>query len=185
MFLSEVPLSKYFQLKHQEEIYDGKIIQLTVDQIKTSSGLEVVREVVHHPGGVGILPLLPNEQVLLVKQFRYPIQKSLLEIPAGKIDPGESPEFSAARELQEEVGFRAGSLEKLTEFYTTPGFCNERLHLYLAKDLDQCQAGSLDEEEEITICHYSFDEVFAFIRSGKIIDAKTLIAFQFLFYRGF
>ena len=175
-------LSKYYQSKHQEEIYSGKIIRLTVDRIKTNTGLEVIREVVHHPGGVGILPLLSNGQVLLVKQFRYPIQQFLLEIPAGKIDPGESPEYTAARELQEEVGFQAGSLEKLAELYTTPGFCNEKLYLYLAKDLYRCQAESLDEEEEISVCHYSFDEVFNLIRSGEIVDAKTLIACQFLFF---
>lgn len=158
------------------------MVDLTVDHITTRRGLEVVREVVHHPGGAAVLPVLSNGDVLLVEQFRYPMQRSLLEIPAGKIDPGELPETTAARELEEEVGFQAGSLEKLSEFYTTPGFCNERLHLYLAKELRPGH-GIPDEDEELSVHQFSLDQLDHMIRLGEIVDAKTIIGVQFLLAR--
>lgn len=144
--------------------------------------MEVVREVVHHPGGAAVLPVLSNGDIILVEQFRYPMKRSLLEIPAGKIDPGELPETTAARELEEEVGVQAGSLEKLSEFFTSPGFCNERLHLYLAKELRPCQ-GIPDEDEELSVHQYSVDQVDQMIRLGEIVDAKTIIGIQFLLAR--
>ncbi len=155
------------------------MIDLTVDHITTGAGAKAVREVVEHPGGAAVLPVLSNGDILLVEQFRYPMRQSLLELPAGKIEPGELPEVTAARELEEEVGFRAGSLEKLAEFYTTPGFCNERLHLYLAKHL-QPSREPRDEEEELSVHCFSPDELDRLIRLGKIVDAKTLIGLHFL-----
>ena len=172
-------LKDRYRLKRHQKVYRGRLINLTVDHVTTATGLETVREVVEHPGGAAILPVLSNGDVLLVEQFRYPMQQSLLELPAGKIDPGELPEQTAARELEEEVGYRAGSLEKLAEFYTTPGFCNERLHLFLAKDLQPCHR-SQDEDEELLIHRYSPDELDHLIRLGRIIDAKTLIGLHFL-----
>lgn len=150
------------------------MIDLTVDRITTASGTQAVREVVVHPGGAAVVPVFANGDVLLVEQFRYPMQQSLLELPAGKIDPGESPEETAARELEEEVGFRAGRLEKLAAFYTTPGFCNELLHLFLARDLEPGRRAG-DEDEELSIHRYSPRQLEKLIRLGKIVDAKTLI----------
>lgn len=175
----ETALKDRYRLNRHQKVYRGRLINLTVDHITTATGLEAVREVVVHPGGAAILPVLPNGDVLLVEQFRYPMQQSLLELPAGKIDPGELPEQTAARELEEEVGYRAGSLEKLAEFYTTPGFCNELLHLYLAKDLHPCHRAQ-DEEEELLIHCYSPDELDHLVHLGRIVDAKTLIGLHFL-----
>ena len=155
------------------------MIDLTVDRITTASGMQAVREVVAHPGGATVVPVFSNGDVLLVEQFRYPMQRSLLELPAGKIDPGETPEETAARELEEEVGFRAGRLEKLAAFYTTPGFCNELLHLFVARDLQPGRSGG-DEDEELSVHRYSPNELERLVRSGKIVDAKTLIGLHFL-----
>ena len=126
-----------------------------------------------------MVPVFSNGDVLLVEQFRYPMQQSLLELPAGKIDPGESPEETAARELEEEVGFRAGRLEKLAAFYTTPGFCTELLHLFLARDLQPGGAEG-DEDEELSVHRYSPEELGRLIHLGKIVDAKTLIGLHLL-----
>lgn len=155
------------------------MIDLTVDRITTSSGTQAVREVVVHPGGAAVVPVYSNGDVLLVEQFRYPMQQSLLELPAGRIDPGEFPEETAARELEEEVGFRAGRLEKLAAFYTTPGFCSELLHLFLARDLEPCQRAG-DEDEELSVHRYAPEQLEKLIRLGKIVDAKTLIGLHLL-----
>ena len=155
------------------------MINLTVDRITTASGIQAVREVVEHPGGAAVLPVFSNGDVLLVEQFRYPMRQSLLELPAGKIDPGELPEETAARELEEEVGFRAGRLEKLAAFYTTPGFCTELLHLFLARDLQPGRRAG-DEDEDLSVHRYSPNELDGLVRLGKIIDAKTLIGLHLL-----
>ena len=175
----EAALNEHYRLNHSRTVYRGRVIDLTVDRITTASGTEAVREVVVHPGGAAVVPVFSNGDVLLVEQFRYPMQQSLLELPAGRIDPGESPEETAARELEEEVGFRAGRLEKLAAFYTTPGFCNELLHLFLARDLEPGgRAG--DEDEELSVHRYSRRQLEKLIRSGRIVDAKTLIGLHLL-----
>lgn len=166
-------------MNDRRTLYRGRVIDLTVDHITTASGIQAVREVVVHPGGAAVVPLFSNGDVLLVEQFRYPMQQSLLELPAGRIDPGESPEETAARELEEEVGFRAGRLEKLAAFYTTPGFCNELLHLYLAGDLEPARRAG-DEDEELSVHRYSPEQLEKLIRLGKIVDAKTLIGLHLL-----
>ncbi len=175
----EAALSDRYRLNHSQTLYRGRVIDLTVDRITTASGTQAVREVVVHPGGAAVVPVFSNGDVLLVEQFRYPMQQSLLELPAGKIDPGESPEETAARELQEEVGFRAGRLEKLVEFYTTPGFCNELLHLFLATDLKPGRRAG-DEDEELSVHRYSPKQLEKLIGLGKIVDAKTLIGLHLL-----
>jgi ADP-ribose pyrophosphatase len=172
-------LETTFRLNHRREIYQGRIVNLMVDSITTAKGIDTVREVFHHPGGAAVIPLLAEGDVLLVRQFRYPMQESLLELPAGKIDPGETPESTAHRELAEEVGYTSGRLTKLTEFYTTPGFCDERLFLFLAEELWPCQKEQ-DEDEEIEICRYSLHVLSDLIRTGAIVDAKTIIGIQHL-----
>ncbi len=168
-----------FRVIKSEEVYRGRIINLKVDQITVSSGIETIREVVQHPGGAAVVPRLDNGDVLLVRQFRYPMQQSLLELPAGKIDWGETPENTAARELQEEVGCVAGRLRKLGEFYTTPGFCDEKLFLFLAEDLRLSQRQP-DHDEEIEVVQCSLSNLEAFVATGKIVDAKTIIGIQYL-----
>lgn len=169
-------------LRTRKEIYHGKIIDLIVDEITTHQGIETVREVLRHPGGAAVVPLLPGGDVLLVKQLRYPMQEYLLELPAGKIDAGEPPEVTAARELAEEVGYKAGRLTKIAECYSTPGFCDEKLHIYLAEDLTPVPAGG-DQDEELEIIRLTRPQLVNLIHQGKIRDAKTIIGIQHLLLR--
>jgi ADP-ribose pyrophosphatase len=168
-----------YQLHERKEIYQGRIVNLIVDSITTGNGVTTIREVFQHPGGSAVVPLLPDNTVLLVRQFRYPMGEYLLELPAGKIDNREKPELTAARELAEEVGFQAGKLEKIAEFYSTPGFCDELLHVYLATDLTPVESHQ-DEDEEIEIVRLSLAELKNLMDSGKIRDGKTLVGIQYL-----
>jgi ADP-ribose pyrophosphatase len=172
-------LEKPFTLNRRSEVYRGRVINLIVDSITTTKGIDTIREVLRHPGGAAVVPVLPDGDVLLVRQFRYPMQESLLEFPAGKIDPGETAEATAHRELAEEVGYMSNRLRKLAEFYTTPGFCDERLFLFLAEELTPCERAQ-DEDEEIEVCRYSLDALPDLIKAGAIVDAKTIIGIQHL-----
>ena len=173
-------MEKLFVLNHRQEVYKGRVVNLIVDSITTTKGIDTIREVFHHPGGAAVIPLFPNGDVLLVKQLRYPMLESLLEFPAGKIDPGETPEATAHRELAEEVGYTSGKLKKISEFYTTPGFCDERLFLYLAEELKPCEKMQNDEDEEIEIVRVSLHALHEMIKTGEIVDAKTIIGIQHL-----
>ena len=148
---------------------------LSRDQLREASGQEIVREVVNHSGGAGGVALFADGHIALVRQYRHPAKKDLLEIPAGKIDAGEAPETCAAREIEEELGFRVGRLEKLAEFYSTPGFCAEKLYVYLATELVPTQQ-KLDHDENVEIVFVTLDEALLMVQSGEIEDAKTIIA---------
>ena len=126
-----------------------------------------------HPGAVAIIPVLPDGRILLVRQFRHPVGQVLLEIPAGKLDPGESPDACAARELEEETGYRAKSLERKASVFTGPGFTNEVIHLYLAHDLFKT-AVNPDEDEFLEVGAYTPEEIRRLVREGLICDAKTI-----------
>lgn len=156
-------------------IFDGEIITVERDVILDVRGNEAVREVVRHPGGAGGLPLFDDGTVALVRQYRHPAGRDLLEIPAGRIEPGESPESCAAREIEQEIGFRPGRIDKLVEFYSTPGFCEEKLHVYLATDLEPV-GQQLDHDEHLEIVRLSLADALAMAESGEIEDSKTLIA---------
>ncbi|MEW5979708.1 MAG: NUDIX hydrolase [Acidobacteriota bacterium] len=175
-------MSDRYQLSDRRELYRGRIVNLTVDSIKTASGIETIREVFHHPGGAAVIPVLDNGDVLLVRQFRYPIQHELLEFPAGRIDPGETPESAAARELQEEVQMSAGTLEKVAEFYTTPGFCDEKIFLYLATALSPIDKSG-DHDEELEVERLSLSTLKQMLHNGQILDAKTIIGINLLLLR--
>ena len=166
-------------LNSRKEVYRGRIVNLLVDDITTDQGIRTIREVFQHPGGAGVVPVLPGGDVLLVRQFRYPMQEYLLEIPAGKIDHGEPPEQTATRELAEEVGYKAGRLTKIAECYSTPGFCDEKLHIYLAEDLTPVQATG-DADEDLEIVRLSRSELQEQLKAGRIRDAKTIIGIQHL-----
>jgi ADP-ribose pyrophosphatase len=168
-----------FIVRQRSEVYRGRIVNLTVDHITTGNGIDTLREVIHHPGGAAVVPVLENGDVLLVRQFRYPMGESLLELPAGKIDHQEPPEQTALRELAEEVGFQAGKLEKIAEFYSTPGFCDELLHVYLATGLVPVGTRH-DEDEEIEILRFSREELKVLLRTGQIRDGKTILGIQHL-----
>jgi ADP-ribose pyrophosphatase len=163
-------------LKH-DVVHRGKVFDLIVDQIEYPSGNRGIREVAHHPGGSVAVPLFADGKVLLVRQFRYPFGLYTLEVPAGKLNPGEDPELAAVRELEEETGYLAGRMEKLTAIYTTPGFCDEVLHIYLATGLTLSPAGHRREEGEqtMTLEILTLDEAIAMIDRMQIVDSKTIV----------
>ena len=160
-------------VSHQE-VYRGKIVTLHVDTIRQASGSTTIREVVLHPGGVTAIPVLDDGRLLLIRQFRYPIGKFILELPAGKLDSGQTPLETMAREMEEETGYRAGVLSYQFSFYTTPGISDERIHFFIARDLTRC-AQRLEEGEHITLETYSPAECLEKIKTGEISDAKTVL----------
>ena len=148
---------------------------MRVDRILFDDGIEATREVVEHRGASVIIPLLEDQRVLLVRQYRYAIGKELLEIPAGTCDEGESPEDCAKRELQEETGFTCDDMEKVLECYVAPGYSTEKIHFYLARRLRRTQQDP-DEDERISVEPVSIPEALAKIRNGEICDAKSICA---------
>jgi ADP-ribose pyrophosphatase len=156
-----------------EEVYHGRIIDVTVYTVREREQT-YKREVVHHPGGAAVVAVFDDQTIVLVRQYRHPAVRYLLELPAGKLDAPERPEDCAARELEEEIGVRAARLEKLTEFFTTPGFCEEKLWVYLATALTET-AQNLEEDEQVELVRVSFTRAFEMIADGEIEDAKTII----------
>jgi len=157
-----------------ERIYEGRIINVRVDTVELPNKKYSKREIVEHPGAVGIVAITQDKKIILVKQFRKPVEKTLLEIPAGKLEPNEDPRNCATRELEEETGFASDNIKKLMEFYTTPGFSNEVMHIYLAENLREGNV-NLDEDENIEIVKLPIEEVVDMIRNGQIKDAKTIV----------
>jgi ADP-ribose pyrophosphatase len=158
---------------HSEWIHDGKIVNLRIDTVRLPDGHEASREIVEHSQAVAVVPVDAEGRVVLVRQYRLPVEAVLLEVPAGSLDPGEDPETAAQRELQEETGFRAGTLERLTGFWVAPGFCTEYIHVYLATSLTEDRLQG-DEDERIEVETLSLDDALARIDSGVIEDAKSI-----------
>lgn len=158
-----------------EKKFDGQIIKVRVDKIRTKEGGESFREVVEHPGGVAIAALTKENKMILIKQFRKPAEQVLIEVPAGKMEKGEKPENTAIRELKEETGYKAGSLKHLCTFYSSPGFSDEKIYLYLAQDIVAGEA-SPDEHEHLEIEEYDLEILDEMIENEKIIDGKTIVA---------
>ena len=161
----------------RDVLYRGKIFDLIVDQIEYPSGNVGIREIAHHPGGAVTVPLLDDGRVIMVRQLRYPLGRYVLELPAGKLSPGEDPEHAAARELTEETGWIAEKFEKLITIATTPGFCDEILHLYIATQLSRSPSGPRREEGEIgmSLEVVPLVEAVAMAERGEIEDSKTII----------
>lgn len=157
-----------------EYVFKGKVIDVKRDDILVSNGHKSIREVVEHSGGVVILAIKDNK-ILTVKQYRYPISNTSLELPAGKLEKGENPDFAAKRELEEETGFVAKNWTSLGYIYTSPGFCDEKLHLYLAQDLT-FKKENPDEDEILENDRYTIQELLEMIDNGTINDSKTLCA---------
>ena len=169
-----------YKIEKKEKIFEGVVFDVQVDQIKYNSGNEGVREVVVHNGGSVVLPVTDDGKLILVKQFRYPLQKFLIECPAGKLEHGEDPLICAKRELTEETGYSAESIKKLGYIYTTPGFCDEVLHLYLAKNLTKGNHNREEGEHGMEVFEYSLPEVEKMIKESEIVDAKTIaIVYQY------
>jgi ADP-ribose pyrophosphatase len=161
------------ELLASEEIFRGRIVELFVDTIREGA-TTYRREVVRHPGGACAVALFPDETIALVKQYRHPPARFVLELPAGKLEPGESPEECARRELEEEVGVVAGSFEPLAAFYTTPGFCSEKLWVFLATDLVETSRAH-ESDEIIEVVRLPLRRALSLIEAGEIEDAKTII----------
>lgn len=157
-----------------KKLYSGKIINLYKTRLKDPAGNEILRETVVHPGAVVITPLISKDQVILVRQYRYATGRYIWELPAGTLGRREPPLACAKRELEEETGFVPGRLKKIMQFYTCPGFCTEKMHLYLAQNL-RPTAQKLDPDEKITYKTFSRPEIRHLVESNKIIDAKSLI----------
>jgi ADP-ribose pyrophosphatase len=156
-----------------EEIYHGRIFDVSLYTVREGEQT-YQREVVHHPGGASTVAVFDDQTVALVRQYRHPTLRFVLELPAGRLEAPERPEDCAARELEEEIGVRAGRLEKLAEFFTTPGFCEEKLWVYLATELTETQQ-NLEADEALEIVRVSFPRALEMIASGEIEDAKTII----------
>ncbi|HHV59546.1 MAG TPA: NUDIX hydrolase [Clostridiaceae bacterium] len=155
-------------------IYNGSVITVDALKVLLPNGKEAKRDLVLHPGASVIIPVTEAGEVYMVSQYRKPIEKISLEIPAGKLDPGEAPEVCARRELKEETGLEAGRITHLISVHSTPGFCNEVLHMFLATDLvegDTCA----DEDEFLNCEKYTLDELVEKILNHEITDAKTII----------
>ena len=156
-----------------KKIFEGRVFDVTVDTVR-EHGQTYVRDVVHHPGSAVILPVFDDDTIALVKQYRHPAVKYLLELPAGTLNDRERPEVGAARELEEELGLVAGRMEKLSEFFISPGFLSEKMWLYLATELRETQQ-RLEDDEAIEIVRLPIDRALQMITENEIEDAKTII----------
>jgi len=156
-----------------QSIYRGRIFEVTVDTV-TEGEQTYAREVVHHPGSAVIVPVFDDGMIALVRQYRHPAVRYLLEAPAGTLRRGEAPEEGAKRELEEELGVVSGRLEKLSEFFVSPGFCGEKMWVYLATELTETRQ-QLDEDEILAVVRIPFSQALSMITTGEIEDAKTII----------
>ena len=157
-----------------KRIYEGRIINLRVDKVTVQNGTST-REIVEHNGGSVIAAVTNDNKIVMVRQFRKPFDKAILEVPAGKLDGDEDPAEAALRELSEETGYTAGKLEKLNEFYPSVGYTTEVLHIYLATELTP-GATHPDENEVLEVLEMDLEDVYGMIMDGKIHDGKTIAA---------
>ena len=156
-----------------EKVFEGRVFNITVDKIQEGD-VTYQREIVHHHGSAVILPLFSDGTVALVRQYRHPAVRYLLELPAGTLEDRERPEVGAERELEEELGYVAGRMEKLGEFFVSPGFLEEKMWLFLATDLVKTEQ-HLDHDEILDVVRVPFSETLTMISDGEIEDAKTII----------
>jgi len=153
--------------------YEGIIIDVDLDEVLLPNGVKATLEIIRHPGAAAVAPLRPDGTVVLIRQYRYAAGGFIMEVPAGKLDPGDDPETCARREIQEEVGLRADTLHPLGAIFTTPGFTDERIHLFAATGLHQV-GQALEHDEVLDIVEMPLDEALALAASGGIPDSKTL-----------
>lgn len=156
-----------------ETRFQGRLLRLEVDQVELPNGHRSVREVARHPGGVCVLPLFDDGTVSLVRQFRYPYKEVVAELPAGKLEPGEDPDLAVRRELSEETGYEAGQWVPMGVFYPSPGFTDEVLHLYFARDLTEGDAHP-DDDEFLDTQRVPFHRLVDLVMSGQVRDGKTI-----------
>ncbi len=166
---------KDYETVASRPVFNGEILKVRVDEVRMPSGHVVEREIITHGGAVGIIPVTEDNKIILVEQYRHAVAKMLLEIPAGKLDPGEAPEDCARRELIEETNQAPGRLTPISSFFTSPGYSNEIFHLYVAEDLSQ-EVAEEAEEEIVGVVEVTVDEAVQMIKDGRIEDGKTIAA---------
>ena len=159
----------------EKNIYKGKIINVNLRTVELPN-----EKIVNHPGGVAILAFKNDNTILMVEQFRNPIQKKLLELPAGKLEPGEDTKVCGLRELEEETGYKADKFEYMGKIVTSPGFCDEYIYIYKAEDLYKGTTGLGDEDEFINVHELNIEKAKEMIKNGEIIDGKTISAFAMI-----
>lgn len=169
---SKPSMLKLERCTKSENVYRGRILNLRVDRVEFRDGTSTVREVVEHLGAAAIVPIL-DDNVILVRQFRYAASSELLEIPAGTLEPGESPEICAQRELEEETGYRSDEMQKILECFVAPGYSTEKIHFYLAKELRRSKMMT-EDDERIEVEVLPITSAIEKIRNGEIHDAKTV-----------
>ncbi len=171
------------EVKESKRIYSGRVIRLRIDYLGDK---EIkIREVVEHPGAVAVLPVISRNRVLLVNQYRYSIGKWILEVPAGTLKNGESPDECALRELEEETGYRARILKKMLTIYPSPGYSTESIHIYVASELEK-STQKLEEDEELTITEMDVDKAIEELLKKDVVDGKTfltLLYYKYLYQR--
>ena len=164
-------------MSKSKNIFRGKVLTLNIDTITLPNGVTIDLEIVRHPGAAAVVPLKDNGMVVLIKQFRHAAGGFIYEIPAGKLHPGEDPLHCAARELEEEIGWIAGRLERLTSMLTAPGFTDEVIHIYKATGLTAGRQ-QLDRDEVLEVLEISLEEAMKMIEAGTIRDAKTIVGLK-------
>ena len=166
---------------HTEKIYDGKIVQLQVDDVTLPNGKKSKRELIKHSGAVAVIPITKDNKILFVEQYRKPLEKPLIEIPAGKLEKGEDPELAGIRELEEETGYTAKNLQLITSFYSSPGFADEIVYIYITNELEKLENPPIGDEDEFVEVHeLTLDEAKQYVEDLRIQDAKTNYAVLYL-----
>ncbi|MBL8073962.1 MAG: NUDIX hydrolase [Nitrospira sp.] len=163
-------------------IYTGKVITLNIDRVQLPNGVTVDLETIRHPGAAAVVPVKDDGTVVLIRQFRHAAGGFIYEIPAGKLAPGEDPLHCAARELEEEVGYRASSFELLSSIFTVPGFADEVIHIYRATGLTKGQQ-QLDRDEVLEVIEMPLSEAIGKIEDGTIRDGKTIVGLQAIYIK--
>ena len=157
-----------------EAIFQGRLLEVRKDEVELPNGKTSTREWINHPGAVCCVPILPDGKIALIRQYRYPVQEEMIELPAGKLDSGEEPETCAVRELEEEIGYYPEKLTFLTHIHPAIGFANEKMWLYLAEDLEKTDS-KLDEDEFLELIPTYLSEAVQMVWDRKISDVKTII----------
>ncbi|MDE3036617.1 MAG: NUDIX hydrolase [Nitrospirota bacterium] len=165
-----------------KNIYTGRVVTLNLDTVTLPNGATIELEIIRHPGAAAVVPMKDDGTVVLIRQFRHAAGGFIYEIPAGKLGPGENPLLCAAREMEEEIGYRAGSLDLLASIFTAPGFADEVIHIYLGTDLSPSKQ-QLEHDEVLEIVEMPLEQALGLIQDGTIRDGKTIVGLQSVYLR--